>query len=70
MADSAFLREKPIISPGNVSASGGTLPRILKIKLSRDTKLFFDKTLIDENRAESALIRNLGRRFQITTFSR
>jgi len=39
MADSAFLREKPIISPGNVSASGGTLPRILKIKISRDTKL-------------------------------
>jgi hypothetical protein len=69
-ADSAVLPEKPIISPGNGSGSGWTPPRILKIKISRDTKLFFDKRRIDENRAESALIRNLSRRFQIARFSR
>ncbi len=38
MADSAVLRDKPVISPGNVSASGRTLPRIYKKILSRDTK--------------------------------
>ena len=37
-ADSAVLREKTIISPRNASASEWTLPRILKIKISRDTK--------------------------------
>ena len=39
MADSAVLREKPVISPGNVPASKWTLPRIYKKILSRDTKL-------------------------------
>jgi len=38
-ADSAVLREKPVISPGKVSASGRTLPRIYKKILSSDTKL-------------------------------
>src|SRR5207249_2016215 len=36
-ADSPVLREKPIISPRNASASEWTLPRILKIKNSHDT---------------------------------
>src|SRR5438309_7920281 len=39
MADSAVLREKPVISPRKVPASGGPLPRIYKKILSRDTKL-------------------------------
>src|SRR6266568_5487306 len=43
MADSAVLREKPVISLGNVPASEWTLPRILKIKISRDTKQLFRK---------------------------
>jgi hypothetical protein len=38
-ADSAVLREKPIIPPRNASAIGRTLPRIYKKILSRDTKL-------------------------------
>src|SRR6266705_5379693 len=37
-ADSAVLREKKIILPRNASASEWTLPRILEIKISRDTK--------------------------------
>src|SRR6266480_1774149 len=37
-ADLAVLREKPAISPGKVSASGRTLPRIYKKILSSDTK--------------------------------
>src|SRR2546428_9531443 len=40
-ADSPVLREKLIISPRNASASEWTLPRILKTKASRDTKVFF-----------------------------
>jgi len=38
-ADSAVLREKPIISPGNVSAGEWTLLEFRKKILSRDTKL-------------------------------
>src|SRR6266568_6276026 len=45
MADSAVLREKPVISLGNVPASEWTLPRILKIKISRDTKQPFRRNL-------------------------
>jgi len=41
MADSAVLRDKPVISPGNVPASKWTLPRIYKIKNSHDTKPCF-----------------------------
>src|SRR5205809_6750531 len=40
MADSVVLREKPIFSPRNASVSEWTLPRILKIKISRDTRQF------------------------------
>jgi len=42
MADSAVLREKPIFSPRNASVSEWTLPRILKTKISRDTKQLFE----------------------------
>src|SRR6266702_931347 len=40
MADQTVLREKPIFSPRNASVSEWTLPRILKIKISRDTRQF------------------------------
>src|SRR6266699_2201742 len=43
MADSAVLREKLIFSPRNASISEWTLSRILKIKISRDTKQLFRK---------------------------
>src|SRR3989442_1714257 len=42
IADSAVLREKPIFSPRIASVSEWTLPRILKIKISRDTKQLFE----------------------------
>src|SRR6266581_1009599 len=38
MADSAVLREKPVISPGKASVTESTLPRIYKKILSRDRK--------------------------------
>jgi len=44
-ADSAVLRGKQVISPGNVSDGERTRPRILKIKNSRDTDLFFGRIL-------------------------
>src|SRR6266496_2638489 len=40
MADSAVLREKSIFSPRNASVSEWTLSRILKIKISHDTRQF------------------------------
>jgi len=40
-ADSLVLRDKPIISPRNVSDSEWTLPGIYKKILSRDTEQFF-----------------------------
>ena len=43
MADSAVLREKLIFSPRNASISEWTPSRILKIKISRDTKQLFRK---------------------------
>src|SRR5439155_14782425 len=39
--DRLVLREKLIISPRNASASEWPLPRILKTKASRGTKVFF-----------------------------
>src|SRR6266480_5257194 len=44
-ADSPVLREKPAISPRNVSDSERTRPRIYKINLSRDTKQVFGRKL-------------------------
>src|SRR6266581_5753003 len=38
MADSAVLREKPVISPGKASVTESTLPRIYEKILSRDRK--------------------------------
>jgi len=70
VGDSAVLREKPAISPGKVSTSQSTLPSILKIKISRDTKLTILRELRKgnllsawEKGAKQALIWNLGRRF-------
>ncbi len=48
-ADSAVLREKPIILPRNASASEWTLPRILEIKISRDTKSGSPRELTKSN---------------------
>src|SRR6266566_58778 len=39
-ADQPVLREKPVFSPRNASVSAWILPRILKIKISRDTRQF------------------------------
>ncbi len=46
MADSPVLRENPVISSGNASASGRTLPRIYKKILSRDIRQPFGGTLL------------------------
>ncbi len=46
MADSPVLREKRVISPGNVSASEWILPRIYNKILSRDTKQLFGGTFL------------------------
>ncbi len=56
MADSAVLREKPVISLGNVPASEWTLPRILKIKISRDTKQLFRKPSLPRMRRLLSLL--------------
>jgi len=45
MADSAVLREKLIFSLKTASVSEWTLSRILKIKISRDTKQPFGESL-------------------------
>jgi len=49
VADSAVLREKPVISPRNVSASDSILPGIYKKILSRDTKLDSVRALTKSN---------------------
>src|SRR6266702_7169196 len=46
MADSPVLRENPVISSGDASASGRTLPRIYKKILSRDIRQPFGGTLL------------------------
>src|SRR6266571_6027225 len=43
-ADSPVLRQKPVISPGNVSDGESTLPRIQKKNISRDTNHLFSPT--------------------------
>src|SRR5437879_5637955 len=40
-AERQTLREQPTISPRNTSDSDSPPPRILKIKISRDSKVFF-----------------------------
>ena len=44
-ADQPVLRQKAVFSPRNGSVSEWTLSRILKIKISRDTKQFFGRLL-------------------------
>src|SRR6266480_1931878 len=56
MADSAVLREKPIFSPRNASVSEWTLPRILKIKISHDTKQLFRKPSLPRMRRLLSLL--------------
>ncbi len=48
-AESPVLREKPAISPGNVSDGDWTPPRIYKKIISRDTKLAGEKELTNSN---------------------
>src|SRR5437773_12092613 len=52
MADSPDLREKPVISPRNVSASEWTVPRIYKKNRSHDTKQPFWKDIGARNGPE------------------
>src|SRR5437870_1846337 len=61
MADSAVLREKPVISPRKVPASGGPLPRIYKKILSRDTQLAIMRDLRKGNPSS----KSIGRRRKI-----
>ena len=56
MADSAVLREKPIFSPRTASVSEWTLSRVLKIKISRDTKQLFRKPLLPRMRRLLSLL--------------
>ena len=56
MADSAVLREKTIFSPRNASVSEWTLSRILKIKISRDTKQLFRKPSLPRMRRLLSLL--------------
>jgi len=48
-ADSLVLRDKPIISPRNVSDGEWTLPGIWEKILSRDTKLAVERELTNSN---------------------
>src|SRR6266550_2279888 len=56
MADSAVLREKPIFAPRNASVSEWTLSRILKIKISHDTKQLFRKPSLPRMRRLLSLL--------------
>src|SRR6266581_5964318 len=69
-ADSAVLREKPVISLGNVPASEWTLPRILKIKISHDTKQLFRKPSLPRMRRLLSLLFSIILFFLLTFFSR
>src|SRR5437016_581671 len=51
-ADQQVLLDKSAISPKTVSNGENTLPRIYKIKNSRDTNLFFGRILPVTNRPE------------------
>src|SRR5437773_9271653 len=70
MADSAVLREKPIFSPRNASVSEWTLPRILKIKISRDTKQLFRKPSLPRMRRLLSLLFSTILFFLLSFFSR
>ena len=51
-ADQQVLLDKSAISPKTVSNGENTLPRIYKIKNSRDTNLFFGRILPVKDRPE------------------
>src|SRR5207249_10813172 len=70
MADSAVLREKPIFSPRNASVSEWTLLRILKIKISRDTKQLFRKPSLRRMRRLLSLFFSSILLFLLSFFSR
>ena len=70
MADSAVLREKPIFSPRTASVSEWTLPRLLKIKISRDTKQLFRKPSLPKMRRPLSLLFSTILFFLLSFFSR
>src|SRR6266566_5998820 len=70
MADSAVLREKTIFSPRNASVSEWTLSRILKIKISHDTKQLFRKPSLPRMRRLLSLLFSIILFFLLTFFSR
>ena len=70
MADSAVLREKPIFSPRNASVSEWTLLRILKTKISRDTKQLFRKPSLRRMRRLLSLFFSTILLFLLSFFSR
>ncbi len=70
MADSAVLREKTIFSPRNASVSEWTLSRILKIKISRDTKQLFRKPSLPRMRRLLSLLFSTILFFLLSFFSR
>ncbi len=70
MADSAVLREKLIFSPRNASISEWTLSRILKIKISRDTKQLFRKPSLRRMRRLLSLLFSTILFFLLPFFSR
>src|SRR6266566_2671692 len=69
-ADSPVLREKPIFSPRNASVSEWTLPRILKIKISRDTRQFRRNFFYSENASSTTLSSSIILFFLLSFFSR
>src|SRR6266581_7289342 len=70
MADSAVLREKLIFSPRNASISEWTPSRILKIKISRDTKQLFRKPSLRRMRRLLSLLFSTILFFLLSFFSR
>ncbi len=70
MADSAVLREKTIFSPRNASVSEWPLSRILKIKISRDTKQLFRKPSLPRMRRLLSLLFSTILFFLLSFFSR
>src|SRR6266566_3691690 len=69
-ADQPVLRERPIFSPRNASVSEWTLPRILKIKISRDTRQFRRNFFYSENASSTTLSSSIILFFLLSFFSR
>src|SRR2546427_11053446 len=64
--DRLVLRQKAVFSPRNASVSEWTLPRILKIKISRDTKQFLWKNPLRKKLPSTILLFSLSFLFLLT----